>query len=368
MHQQPEILDIGPLSLVLPIAGKRLTPRGWADLSCAVILQACGDTSPALQLIASIEERLGVNPAHRRALVIGSDAVLRQIREDKRRRRLAEHQRSASLRAEPLRPTPEMLEVADRSLAALADAARAYRDGNRTLSNEKRLESRVLADTATGARERQIEVEDQRLAALDRKALAQTRDEELITEDFDMKVPVMVVVAGTEMLVERLQRVVRIRNVTRDGLASLRQERIRQEEAQSRTGKQAKGGLTLRQYQFGLRYRDMFEAHDGGLGSQFRAILSGGGSGRQPEVPIEMLAVPRQLARQVDGSRALEALEAAVATTDRTGRRLHLLREVAGRGRNVREMASSGSLREAYRDALAAALDVVVEHLHQARA
>ena len=245
---------------------------------------------------------------------------------------------------------------------------RAYQRGDLKESARQRGIAKQKQDEADADRARQLELASQRQAAADREELAGVRGEELIVEEVDMKVPVLIAIPGVEegqMLVEREQRVLRVRNVTRDGLASLRQERKRQEAEEAKTGKKATGGLTLRQYQAGVRYRTMYEDRDGPLGSQMGQMF--GKSGGRQAVAVENLRVPKALASRVDPRRRFDALEAEVSASDRSGRRLQVLRDVAGRGKNISELASSGSAKVALRKALASALDVVVEHLHRTR-
>ena len=245
---------------------------------------------------------------------------------------------------------------------------RAYQRGDLKESARQRGIAKQKQDEADADRARQLELASQRQAAADREELAGVRGEELIVEEVDMKVPVLMAIPGVEegqMLVEREQRVLRVRNVTRDGLASLRQERKRQEAEEAKTGKKATGGLTLRQYQDGVRYRTMYEDRDGPLGSEMVQMF--GKSGGRQAVAVENLRVPKALASRVDARRRFDALEAEVSASDRSGRRLQVLRDVAGRGKNISELASSGSAKVALRKALASALDVVVEHLHRTR-
>ena len=354
-----------------------LRKHDWTQLETALALAADGFEAEGREMLADLEQRIGVTVHDRitwagHTNVAGADEAAARVRSEGRRLRV--EQREQRLRAEALRsdrhlpPTDDALAAANASLEALAEAVRAYQRGDLKESARQRGIAKQKQDEADADRARQLELASQRQAAADREELAGVRGEELIVEEVDMKVPVLIAIPGVEegqMLVEREQRVLRVRNVTRDGLASLRQERKRQEAEEAKTGKKATGGLTLRQYQAGVRYRTMYEDRDGPLGSQMGQMF--GKSGGRQAVAVENLRVPKALASRVDARRRFDALEAEVSASDRSGRRLQVLRDVAGRGKNISELASSGSAKVALRKALASALDVVVEHLHRTR-
>lgn len=77
--QHPASVELGQLILVLPTADSAIPRRQWADLSCAVILDAAGDQVLAQSLVATVEAKLGVNAAHRRALASSPAAVTSAI-------------------------------------------------------------------------------------------------------------------------------------------------------------------------------------------------------------------------------------------------------------------------------------------------
>lgn len=162
--QTPELINVGPLAIVVPDASVRFTPSVWRDLSCAVGLESIGATDAARELITDLEHRLGVNDAHRRALDTSPDHVRRLISEGRRRRRL-----EASIQAARVHVQPRLQEVVD-ALAHLARQAQA-----------KRAEATALRqkDEAAGTRlhRRQAKALEAAARRLDEKA-KEIRDEE----------------------------------------------------------------------------------------------------------------------------------------------------------------------------------------------
>lgn len=134
----------------------------------------------------------------------------------------------------------------------------------------------------------------------------------------------------------------RVRVSGRDGLATLR----------------SAGRLDSRQAGAGLRYRERLEASRPAQGTA-AALGTGGGRGR-------VNAAEGLAARIAQANRDLDRLEAAVAGFYRELGRpglaadaLMALREVAGLGRSIREIAGSGGRRAALTARLGEALDAV---------
>lgn len=162
--QTPELVSVGPLTLVVPDATVRFTPSVWRDLSCAVGLDSIGASDAARDLMADLERRLGVNAAHRLALDTSPEHVRRLISEDRRRRRL-----EASVQAARVHVQPRLQEIVD-ALGRLAKQAQAKRSEAATLRDK---------DAAAGNRQhrRQIKALEAAARKLDEKA-KEIRDEE----------------------------------------------------------------------------------------------------------------------------------------------------------------------------------------------
>lgn len=105
-EQKPVALPLGGLTLVLPSQERRLTPKQWADLGCAVILDFEGEADQATALIADLEDRLGVHQAHRRACVSSPEEVRRLIASTAQRRTLTSEMRAVRLAGASRLPEP----------------------------------------------------------------------------------------------------------------------------------------------------------------------------------------------------------------------------------------------------------------------
>ncbi len=118
------------------------------------------------------------------------------------------------------------------------------------------------------------------------------------------------------------------------------------------------GALTETDERVGLAYRLLFEqaGKGAGLGSQLedrpRSVRDSSHG-----------AVAAGLFRAYAGVR-LTGVETAVASADRTGRSLALLRAVAGEGRTLRSLAEGGNAKRANLKALQLALRVALAALH----
>lgn len=121
----PVSLPIGALTVILPTDTQRpFTASQWADLSMAIVLDFDGQPGPARDLVADLERRLGVNQAHRDAVVEGAAAVQRRIREDRIRAKLDANRRAATLDL-PLRDPEIVRAIEVRQVAAHAKRAEA---------------------------------------------------------------------------------------------------------------------------------------------------------------------------------------------------------------------------------------------------
>lgn len=99
---QPYALPLGPLAVVVPNRGMTFSNVQRVDLAAAVLLQAGRYEGPAREMIARLEQRLGVNPAHREALATSPADVRARISAEKRRR-LLDANRQASRVEAPVR-------------------------------------------------------------------------------------------------------------------------------------------------------------------------------------------------------------------------------------------------------------------------
>jgi hypothetical protein len=134
----------------------------------------------------------------------------------------------------------------------------------------------------------------------------------------------------------------RVRISGRDGLRTL----------------EASGALSPRQVAAGLHYRDRFEAAQSRAGSAL-ALRPGGGGGAA-DVPERIAARLAQARRDLDRmERAVVARYAAEGRPALAADALLVLREVAGLGRAVRELSTSGRRRTALTARLGEGLEVV---------
>ena len=134
----------------------------------------------------------------------------------------------------------------------------------------------------------------------------------------------------------------RVRISGRDGLRTL----------------EASGALSRRQLSAGLRYRDRFEAAQSRAGSAL--ALRPGGRGGPADVPQGIAARLAQARRDLDRmERAVAARYAAEGRPALAADAVLMLREVAGLGRAVRELTTSGRRRTALTARLGEALEVL---------
>jgi hypothetical protein len=137
----------------------------------------------------------------------------------------------------------------------------------------------------------------------------------------------------------------RIRIASRDGLETL----------------MTAGSLTSNQYAAGLRYRADYEQLDPERGltppalDQTRKVVRGGDgwAKKLEEIRTRVEAIDQAIQAEDPTFRGA----AAVNPVHRTGRRVWALREIAGKGANLRALGLSGNSREAVREHLIAALD-----------
>lgn len=131
----------------------------------------------------------------------------------------------------------------------------------------------------------------------------------------------------------------RVRILSRDGL-----ERLRDAET-----------INAGQYAAGIRYRSKFEMVEVNLRSCMAGAVAGGGS---PAGAAD---------RTADAKAQVKAWEGAVFASFRVARDGHdalfALREVAGRGRSLRDLSTSGRRQGVFRDRLGRALDVLGDML-----
>lgn len=137
----------------------------------------------------------------------------------------------------------------------------------------------------------------------------------------------------------------RVRISGRDGLRTL----------------EASGALSRRQLSAGLRYRDRFEAAQSRADSALALRPGGrGGRGGPADVPQGIAARLAQARRDLDRmERAVAARYAAEGRPALAADAVLMLREVAGLGRAVRELTTSGRRRTALTARLGEALEVL---------
>lgn len=95
--QTPSAVVIAPLLVVTPCELQALQPREWFEIACALVAEADGRPDLSHALVRRLEAFLGVNDAHRRALVDGPETVIEAIRETREAKALREQRRAAYL-------------------------------------------------------------------------------------------------------------------------------------------------------------------------------------------------------------------------------------------------------------------------------
>jgi hypothetical protein len=191
MSHRPFVLRVGDLTVVMPTEGQRLTRSMLDDLACASVLDADGREGPARELIAQLEQRLGVHPAHREALAKTPEGFHARLREEKMRRRLDEHRRVAQMSA-PLRDPAIVEAIAAKEHQAhdkRAEAASLRIIGPKIHRKAaKALESQARALDEQAAELKAKEAEQDRLygEAKDPILRAKMRGEEIAAADVEM--------------------------------------------------------------------------------------------------------------------------------------------------------------------------------------
>lgn len=337
--QQPVTMNIGGFAVVAPTARTRLSASHWARLSQAVLLEGEGRLDGANRLIAEVEERLGVNDAHRRALIHGVDAERYSIRLANATRERAELDRARVLN-DPLEPPP----IPSAVTSKLADArkAEAAAEALRKADPRKnRLEIKAHLTTAKLARRAAQLLQDEAAekawsqnAAKETAALALARGEEIeqeITEVFDWlrdEDGALVRDHSSQTAILQTQRAAVLRPTTHDGLlhalcnGDLDDDKERLVSA-------------VRLYQVGERYRAAFEVAEGlrtGDKQEIRAPSSAPGGLQEKGVEArDTLAVMRNglPVRDVMGQRT------SLHTHPMDWRTQKILDEVCGRKRTA---------------------------------
>lgn len=140
----------------------------------------------------------------------------------------------------------------------------------------------------------------------------------------------------------RLECGARVRIRSRDGLETL----------------QRSGAIDPRQFKAGMLYRDLYEAADPerDLRSQMQDL------GRRGSSAAPSAASEAWQERRLRLAAAMAAIEAKVRATDRNGRAVRALREVAGHARCISHFVTGGAGQGSHRRALALALDVAADH------
>lgn len=133
----------------------------------------------------------------------------------------------------------------------------------------------------------------------------------------------------------------RIRVEGRDGLLSLFR----------------RGGLTETQYVAGQRYRGWFEAAAGTLRSTLDVRPGGGSGGGGGDAAMDRLRRAREQVFRME--QAVAAAAAAAGAPALAADALMALREVAGLGRSLRALSTSGARREALKQRLVEALAAI---------
>lgn len=144
---------------------------------------------------------------------------------------------------------------------------------------------------------------------------------------------------------DRAEHKGRVRILSRDGL-----ERLRYPGDPNRAPAISQG-----QYAAGLRYRDQFEKTEANLRSCMAGTVAGGGS---PGGSADRAAQAKADVKAWD-----DAVFAAFPVARDGHDALLALREIAGRGKSLRDIASSGSRQGQLRQRLKTALDVVGDML-----
>lgn len=356
-------IDIGVMSIVTPTGpknpGLRLNRKLWAQLELAVMAEEEGDQSFAGDLLRDIEDRLGITE-HDRLSATGGEIVgqfvtldIAKAKPDRVKEARADRRRVIALIPEADAPvTKQNVVDLDDAEAARAHGAsiearalKAFHEGDRQTARRLHGEAsshlgraKQLAEKAETDRNGRTTIRERERGLAEVRSIAKAHGEQIVEETGTAFVTVQ---AGI-IPVERQQVTKRIRNTSRDGLESMR------------TQAKIKRGEGIHQVQFaaGMRYREFFEGAQADLGSGMDDGGGGSSSGSRCPTSDRRLWVRDQLVK----------LERRVEhEAGPTG--LHVLREVAGKGRCLSHLSTSGSRQDYLKGVLKQALDVVARAL-----
>jgi hypothetical protein len=357
----PHSHDIGGLALVTPGAGFNLSRDQWALLELAFVAQDGGEEDFASELVARIEQDLGVTAYDRLVVALGGvDGPFAPLDNEGRLNRRAQRQMVTTAERRRIRAlihddtvelnTTDILALQEAEAARLmagdlgaqavkyrnrgdhAEARKLSRQAQEHLNRAKELVHNVETDRARRARDAAA-----RRAVAETRSLAESRGEKIVEE----RVTAYVTVQAGNLPVERKQTALRLRNASRDGLETLRtQNTLKRTE-----------GINQIEHTAGMRYREQFEYAQPSLRAGMGGGGAGGGNGALPMTDRQLVSA--DWIRRIEQRVQTEAGSAAVP----------VLRAVAGEGKNLSEIATSGSARSKAKQRLRSALGVVADAL-----
>ena len=346
LAHQPVGVILGGLPFVRPDAGTIMTTKAWRQLGQAILLKDAGLDAHALATVRRLEDDLGVHDAHRRALINGVDRELQANRRQAVVRKQEEHRRARDLAA-PLNAPPVTHDV----LSKMADAryhegkAKILRDTdpreNRAAIKEHETKAKLARKAA---REMQAAAADQHWsegAIGESERLAKARQEEVEEVETEIAEWVrdedgcLVRDHSSQVGILKVEKAMVRKIVSRDGLEHMK----------------TLGHISDRQYAAGLSYREAFNVRQDDMrASQVRETNGGGSSADERAFKRAKLATFAKECEAQVRLRCIKHLSAA-----------QMLQHVAGRGGAIRDFGPGGRAYERNRQALAAALDVVID-------
>lgn len=355
---EPTALEFAGVRVVLPAGRGGPNRKEWADIFLAAAANDCGQPAMRDMIIARLERDLGVSQRDRYIADQGaqpdSEAMrtytpVRAAQQSIRRTAFDQRDRArASTILDDAEFTAEELAALDRANAArdlaaqYAQEAEQARAAGRAPPHRRKEVSallaesrRIYAEVKRGRAERTQMNYESRIA-VERKAQAASRGEEIVTETVEamMLVPLSGVLEGAYAY--REQRITRLRNTARDGLALLRDG----------------GKINQVAWAAGMRYRRLYEDCREPLGSHMRHGDGGGQGDRDSALSGRIQARPLL----DEAERAVKARGPCRALA------LGMLRAVAGRGENLQALAPEPGQRGPRMAALTTALSDLADH------
>jgi hypothetical protein len=307
----PALIDFQSIQIIHPKGYPSFTSKQWSEIQSAMILASNDRTRSALYIVNDLEERLGVRDAHRITALGGELALKAHIKRRNEQTKRFEYNRTKQLNAPWKPPTFDQRELARIDRKLKSNDPRQLKEAKSTLVDMEEARQARAESLRTAAEQAEIQRQ------------AEHRSDPIVVETDKTK--------GVYQ---------RARFINRDGLESLLKS----------------GHITRRQFDAGMRYRDLYERTDDERSlkpMEYGAIHAPhhGGEGyarKRCQWVHERLNIEAAVTNDAKNKYALPAL------METAGNRRYVCNVLNDRGKN-------GHVREQYVKGLVEALDIAAK-------